>query len=49
MFHFPIKSDQGGGGQNVKGTKFCQQFIITETACMLMLALKINYNLESTF
>ena len=24
MFQFPIKSDWGGG-QNVKGTKFCQQ------------------------
>ena len=27
MFQFPIKSDQGGGGggQNVKSTKLCQQ------------------------
>ena len=45
----------GDGGQNVKGTKFCQklyrmQFLyttglhkkITETACVAMLALKIN-------
>ena len=29
MFQFPMKSDRGGGGQNGKGTKFCEQLYHT--------------------